>query len=153
MILPYYLLSNDLRSRNITVDCKDLNYQVLDSSISDRFVKAIRKFDELLNEFSREYEYDFWDCDDFALLFKSVCGLYGFTCGYAEGRVYINNQFVGLHAFNIIPYYVSNNVVWLVVEPQIVGVRGFNWYQVLPPNGNKVNMLTLYIYEVNYVWL
>jgi hypothetical protein len=42
MILPYYLLSNDLRSRNIIVDVKDLNYQVLDSSISDRFVRAIR---------------------------------------------------------------------------------------------------------------
>jgi hypothetical protein len=153
MILSYYLLSNDLRSRNITVDCKDLNYQVLDSSISDRFVKAIKKFDELLTEFSKEYEYDFWDCDDFALLFKVVGGLYGFTVGYAEGRVYINNQFVGLHAFNIIPYYIDGRVVWLCVEPQVVGVRYVSWYNQLPENTNKVVMLDFYMYEVNYVWL
>jgi hypothetical protein len=153
MILPYSTLYEDLRRRYITVDFKDLRYNVLDNSVSDKFVKAIHRFNELLNEFSKEYEGDFWDCDDFALLFKIVCHLYGFTCAYAEGKVYINNEFVGYHAFNLIPYVINDRLIWLVVEPQIVGVRGFRWYNVLPENDNKVNMLTLYTYEVNYVWL
>ena len=153
MILPYSILYEDLRRRNITVDIKDIRYVVLDGNIANKFVKAIKRYDELLNEFSKEYEADFWDCDDFALLFKSVCGLYGFTCGYAEGGVFLSNQFYGMHAFNVIPYIVGEKLIWLVVEPQVIGVRGYNWYQVLPENYNKVNMLGLYVYEVNYVWL
>ena len=152
MIVSYYLLYDDLKKRNITVDIKDLQYVVLDSALSDRFVKLIKRFDELLTEFSKEYERDFWDCDDFALLFKVVCSLYGFAVGYAEGVVYLGNQFYGYHAFNIIPYHVSDRLVWLVVEPQLVGVYGLNWYSSLPENSNSVN-LGFYRYEVRYVWL
>jgi len=153
MEYPYYILYDDLRRRNITVDIKDLSYVVLDNSISGRFVKAIRKFDELLNEFSKEYEKDLFDCDDFSILFKAVCGLYGFACGYAEGRVYLGNQFYGLHAFNVIPYVIDSNLTWLVVEPQVVGVMGCTWFNTFDIGVNKARMLGLYTYEVNYVWI
>jgi hypothetical protein len=153
MILPYSVLYEDLRRRNITVNVKDLRYDVLDVETSQKFVKAIRRFDELLNEFSKEYEADMYDCDDFALLFKAVCHLHNFTCAYAEGGVFVGNQFYGMHAFNLIPYFINDKLIWLVVEPQVVGVRGFRWYNVLPENRNRVEMLGLYVYEVNYVWL
>jgi len=147
------VLTNDLQGRGIRVDFKDLNYEVLDSDISDRFVKAINFYSKLLDNYQIEWTEDVFDCDDFAVLFKAVCGLYRFTCAYAEGNVYLGGELYGRHAYNLIPYMVGTQLVWLVVEPQVVGVRGVNWYNVFDMGSNRSRMLGLYIYVTDYAWI
>jgi hypothetical protein len=153
MKLPYWVLTNDLQQRGIKVDYKDLNYEVLDSETGGKFVKAIREYDDLLTKFSKDYEVDIWDCDDYATLFKAICHLVGFTCAYAEGSLYMNNQLVGRHAFNLVPWMVGTNLTWLVVEPQCVGVYGYQWFSTLGTYNKNGSILGLYVYVVDYVWL
>ena len=152
MILSYYLLYEDLRRRNITVDFKNMLYNILDNTIVNKFHKVINKFNDLLNEFTETYEGDLWSCDDLALMLKALCGLHNFTCGYCEGRVYMDNEFYGNHTFNVIPYYLTGNLIWLVVEPLLIGVGGYPWFSVLPESSRFV-ALGKYIYEVTYIML
>jgi len=150
--LPYWVLTNDLQQRGIKVDYKDFNYEVLDSNIGDRFVKAIKDFDELITKYSIQYEPDTYDCDDYALAFKTVCAFNKFICAYAEGSLYMNNQLVGRHAFNLVPWMVGTDLTWLVVEPQLAGVYGYQWFSTFNYNNNGA-ILGLYVYIVDYVWL
>jgi len=153
MKLPYWVLTNDLQQRGIKVDYKDLNYEVLDSETGSKFVRAIRDFDELITKYSIHYEPDTYDCDDYALAFKTVSAFNRFTCAYAEGNLYLNRELVGRHAFNLIPWMVGTNLVWVVVEPQLVGVYGYSWFSTLGTYGRNGAILGLYVYIIDYVWL
>jgi hypothetical protein len=93
------------------------------------------------------------NCDNYAILFKAVSELVGFTCAYAEGNLYLNRELVGRHAFNLIPWMVGTNLTWLVVEPQLVGVYGYQWFSTLGTYNRNGAILGLYVYVVDYVWL
>jgi len=154
MILDWRTLYDDLSRRGIVVEVKDEKYNVADNTIGYKFSRTRNDFSELLNEYAKRYEGDFWDCDDFALLLKAVGGLNGIAIGYAEGRVYVDNWFLGYHAFNLVPWYanIPRKLIWLAVEPQLVDTWGYQWFAVLPENSNKVK-INIYVYEVLRVWL
>lgn len=148
MLIPYYILIGRIKEYNISnVDFKDMNYEVIDNLSSYKLVKALKDFDEIVNQFHVKYAPDLFDCDDYALLFKVVCGLNGFVCGYAEG---LCDGYP--HAFNVIPYIIDGDINLILVEPQLVGVHGVSFWWLMSKGSNIVS--TPYgRYEVRYIWL
>jgi len=152
-VLDDRVLIDDLQRRGIHLVTKDFRYRVADNTTGFMFAKARNEFSDLLDKYAREYEEEFWDCDDFAILFKAICGLCGIAAAYAEGRVFVDGWFLGYHAFNLVPWYSKevNKLIWLVVEPQLVGT-GYQWFAVLPEESMTVKM-NIYTYEVVWAWM
>ncbi len=87
-------------------------------------VDAFNEYEKLIADYCIKYEPEVFDCDDFAHLFKTVCSLYRINgIGYAVGKLYdADNQLIGWHAFNIMPYVLDKNTLGtllLLVEPQL----------------------------------
>jgi len=77
---------------------------------------AIQYFRDYIESHNLHYEFDFFDCDDFALLFKALTSARMNTnaVGIALGLIYKDNQLLGGHAWNII---LLNGELWYF-EPQ-----------------------------------
>jgi len=130
MMLSWDKIYNVLRSFNITFWNLDYSYEVLTNDISYRFVNAVNDYNDLLNKYMLRYTPEVFDCDDFAWLFKAVCSMNKFACGFAIGLV--DEQYG--HAFNVIPYLVNDRLVLLLIEPQLVRTVGIPFLKIMDSN-------------------
>jgi len=77
---------------------------------------AVQYFKDYIESHNLHYEFDYFDCDDFALLFKALTTARFNTnaVGIALGLVYKDNELLGGHAWNIV---LLNNELYYF-EPQ-----------------------------------
>jgi len=80
------------------ISCSDRKYQIIDWNTWE-WIKDIDLIDKLV------YFYDYFDCDNFALLFSSLAAAnYQLnSCGVVFGKIYNKDtlNFLGGHAFNV----------------------------------------------------
>ena len=70
----------------------------------DTFNAAVDYFKDYVESHNLHYEFDFFDCEDFALLFKAIIAAKMNTnaIGIAIGLVYKGGKLLGGHAWNIV---------------------------------------------------
>jgi len=93
---------------------------------------AVQYFKDYIESHNLHYEFDYFDCDDFALLFKALTSAKMNTnaVGIALGLVYKDKQLLGGHAWNIV--LLDNELYYF--EPQTLelfngdtSTDGFNY--------------------------
>jgi len=86
------------------------------SFYDDTLNAAIQLFNEYLESHNLHYEFDYFDCDDFALLFKALVAskMNSNAAGIALGLIRKGDELLGGHAWNII---LLNNKLYYF-EPQ-----------------------------------
>jgi hypothetical protein len=79
----------------------DLNYK---SFTRREFETAVRHFMDFIESYNLHYEFEYFDCDDFALLFKALTSakLNSNAVGLALGLLYRDDVMLGGHAWNVV---------------------------------------------------
>jgi len=79
----------------------DLNYE---SFTRQSFDVAVKYFADFVESHNLHYEFEFFDCDDFALLFKALTSakLNINAVGLALGELYEDETLLGGHAWNVV---------------------------------------------------
>ena len=112
----------------------DLFYKSFDY---EELGKAIQIFRDYIESHNLHYEFDYFDCDDFALLFKALTSakLNSNAVGIALGLVCKDNELLGGHAWNIV---LLNNELWYF-EPQTLEL----FFGNLSSDGFKYELLAV----------
>ena len=83
----------------------------------ETFNALVQRYRDFIENYDLQYEFEYFDCDDFALLFKALSSAWfnNNGVGLAIGLVYKDGKLLGGHAWNLV---LINDKIYNF-EPQI----------------------------------
>jgi len=123
-----------LKAFGISATFHDYFYSV-DNNNRREIVNVIATYRDIVRRYvGSKYLYEYFDCDDFAWVFKAVCSLHKVACGFCKGTHMAGTRSGG-HAFNVYPWRLGDGMILLLVEPEILPV---SWMGFTVMEGNPV---------------
>lgn len=105
MIIDFFKIPNSVQTTYIKDDSWYFDYQYRALPVQ-RFGQFLNSWHNILNILS--YTREYFDCEDFSLLFMSLLRACGYTSGMVVGELYYNEEFIGYHAWNLLLFCNPN---------------------------------------------